>query len=380
MPKSPLLPESSLSDSVEDLADLLFSGLAERPMWNSFLKRIVQRLHADASAFVISSRGHAALDSAVVVPDGRENEPFNRLSGLEAFSGIDFDRPQMVAVREDGFPAGDYAVLRLQFDSDRSFWLICAVPASGVAALAADWREVMLALLPLLLRIAPLYLVIGEAERQRRIAEYVLETSGVGVILVDGAGAVITANVAARAIMAQTRVLDIHAGLLQARRQTDQKLLMQHVREKADQQSANDTQPGCYAAFALLRDDHHLPVTVMVRPGPPYGPVSAPLYRTATVILRDPARRLGLAGPDLEQLFGLSPAEAKLARLLADGLSMEETALQLGVSRNTVRSQLQAVFAKTGTNRQGDLVRLLLSSSAALAQRGGGPPLSTMQL
>ena len=47
-------------------------------------------------------------------------------------------------------------------------------------------------------------------------------------------------------------------------------------------------------------------------------------------------------------------------RVLAEGLA---------VSRNTVRSQLQAVFAKTGTNRQGDLVRLLLSSAATLAQR-----------
>ena len=155
-------------------------------------------------------------------------------------------------------------------------------------------------------------------------------------------------------------------------RQADQHTLQRHIREKAEQQTSRDVDRSCYAAFALLRDDHPLPVTVMVRPGPPYGPVSAPLQRTATVILRDPARRLRLAAADLEQLFSLSPAEARLAQLLADGLSMDEAAMQLGVSRNTVRSQLQAVFAKTGTNRQGDLVRLLLSSAATLAQRGGG--------
>lgn len=373
----PLLSGRPLPDDVEDLADLLFSGLAERPLWSSFLIRIARRLKADASAFVISSRGHKATDSAVLVPDGQEAEPFARLIELETFADVDFDRPQILVGRNENCPAGEHVVLRLRFDGDRSVWMICSTQASGAAMLVADWQEVLLALLPLLQRVVRLYLVIGESERQRRIAEYVLETSGVGVILVDSAGSVVTVNAAAEAIMAQTHVLHIHGGQLHAQRQTDQQLLLRHIREKSEQQSANDAVPGCYAAFALLRDDHPLPVTVMVRPGPPFGPVSAPLRRTATVILRDPARRLGLASPDLEQLFGLSPAEARLAQLLADGLSTEEAALQLGVSRNTVRSQLQAVFAKTGTNRQGDLVRLLLSSAATLTQRSGEVPSTT---
>ena len=97
-------------------------------------------------------------------------------------------------------------------------------------------------------------------------------------------------------------------------------------------------------------------------PGPPFGPVSAPLLRTATLVLRDPARRVHLASADCIDLFQMTPAEARLACLLADGASLDECAIQLGVSRNTARSQLQAVFAKTGTRRQGDLVRLLLTA------------------
>ena len=49
--------------------------------------------------------------------------------------------------------------------------------------------------------------------------------------------------------------------------------------------------------------------------------------------------------------------------------------MALGVSKHTIRSQLQAVFLKTGTNRQGELVRTLLNSAATLARspaRGGG--------
>lgn len=359
-------------EGVADLADLLFSGLAERPIWETFLIRIAQRLRAEGAAFLICGRRRVAGESAIVGPQGPHIAPFERLMELEAFIDLPFGRPQIVQVPDAMAGAAEYALLRMQLDGNRSIWLACAAPEQGSAGLAADWQAVLLALLPLLQRVVRIYLVIGASERRRKIAEHVLETSGVGVILVDSTGTVLTINAAAHAIMAHTRVLAIHDGKLHAMRQADQHTLQRHIREKAEQQTSHDADPACYAAFALLRDDHPLPVTVMVRPGPPYGPVSAPLQRTATVILRDPARRLRLAAPDLEQLFSLSPAEARLAQLLADGLSMDEAAVQLGVSRNTVRSQLQAVFAKTGTNRQGDLVRLLLSSAATLAQRGGG--------
>lgn len=371
VPDLPLVFTANQPDGVGELADLLFTGVAERPIWNTFLIRLAQRLAAPGAAFLIPGRRRVAGESAIIGPQGAQMTPFERLIDLEGLADLPPGRPQVIEATDAQGVTAQYVILRLQLVRGRSIWLACCAPDGDVTRLAADWQDVLQALLPLLQRIVRLYVVIGDSERPRKLAEHVLETSGVGVILVDSAGAVITINAAAHAIMARTRVLAIHDGRLHAMRQADQQLLQRHIREKAEQQSSYNTDPNCYAAFALLRDDHPLPVTVMVRPGPPFGPVSAPLLRTATVILRDPARRLRLAAADLEQLFGLSRAEARLAQLLADGLSMDEAAEHLGVSRNTVRSQLQAVFAKTGTNRQGDLVRLLLSSAATLTQRGG---------
>jgi DNA-binding CsgD family transcriptional regulator len=57
--------------------------------------------------------------------------------------------------------------------------------------------------------------------------------------------------------------------------------------------------------------------------------------------------------------FNLSPAEARLAAIIAEGCTPEEAAEQLGIARETARNQLKAVFAKTGTHRQGELVALL---------------------
>lgn len=58
-------------------------------------------------------------------------------------------------------------------------------------------------------------------------------------------------------------------------------------------------------------------------------------------------------------LFGLSPAEARLALGLVAGQKAEEYSRKAGVGIATVRSQLHSIFAKTHTGRQAALVALL---------------------
>jgi DNA-binding CsgD family transcriptional regulator len=73
----------------------------------------------------------------------------------------------------------------------------------------------------------------------------------------------------------------------------------------------------------------------------------------------------------ISRLYDLTPAEANLAMLLAEGLSLDEASGKLEISRNTARAHLRAIFAKTGVTRQSGLVRLLLRSVAPLAGNDG---------
>jgi DNA-binding CsgD family transcriptional regulator len=61
----------------------------------------------------------------------------------------------------------------------------------------------------------------------------------------------------------------------------------------------------------------------------------------------------------LARTFRLSPAEARLASLMATGVSVAQAAEQFGVSLDTIRTQMKAIYAKTGTRRQSELVSLL---------------------
>ena len=52
--------------------------------------------------------------------------------------------------------------------------------------------------------------------------------------------------------------------------------------------------------------------------------------------------------------------ESALAMALAQGSTLAEAAAALGISIHTARTHLKRVFRKTGTNRQAELVRLML--------------------
>jgi len=93
----------------------------------------------------------------------------------------------------------------------------------------------------------------------------------------------------------------------------------------------------------------------------------------AIVVLVDPDHRAVPPGDHLRLLFGLTQAEARLAVALAAGTALDECANALEISRETARTQLKRVFAKTGTQRQAELVALLaqLPAPSPAPRRGG---------
>lgn len=68
----------------------------------------------------------------------------------------------------------------------------------------------------------------------------------------------------------------------------------------------------------------------------------------------------------LMALYGLTPAQTRVALGIASGGTPRETAERMGISEETVRSHLKAIFMKTQSSRQSDLVRLVLSLGQAV--------------
>ena len=121
-----------------------------------------------------------------------------------------------------------------------------------------------------------------------------------------------------------------------------------------------------------------LPVSVVVLPyrTPAHAETVIEQGSRAIVLLYDPGRPHKDPPEILRELYRLSDAEARVCWRLASGEALEEIAAAEGSSRETVRSQLKRIFAKTGTNRQSELVRLILIGPALWAQVTAGfqPP------
>ncbi|HIJ83479.1 MAG: hypothetical protein HW380_3178 [Magnetococcales bacterium] len=82
----------------------------------------------------------------------------------------------------------------------------------------------------------------------------------------------------------------------------------------------------------------------------------------AVIFVTDP-RKPQEAPPDLlRRMFGLTRKEAEIVEQLVIGRSLQKAAEFLGMAENTARTHIKAVFSKTNTSQQADVVRLVLSS------------------
>ncbi len=78
------------------------------------------------------------------------------------------------------------------------------------------------------------------------------------------------------------------------------------------------------------------------------------------LVVRTPAAELKTPLGTAAQLFRLTHAETQVLAVLLEGRSLDEASELLGVSRTTVKSHLDAIFAKSGVRRQADLVRRVM--------------------
>jgi len=207
-----------------------------------------------------------------------------------------------------------------------------------------------------------------DAYRALQHAEYrALDHLAIGVILLDREARILFANAAARS-------LDGEGGPLRLRHKKVTHVLPLQSRRLDDLvQSALRATP--MAAISVPRPDNGQALTVVASSvrGQDVDRFANAHQKGAAALLFifDPANKAGIPGTWLMDAYGLTPAEARVALAVASGLSVPETASRLGLSPNTIKTQLRGVFAKSGAHGRTELARLIASIGVL---RAGGPP------
>jgi DNA-binding NarL/FixJ family response regulator len=70
----------------------------------------------------------------------------------------------------------------------------------------------------------------------------------------------------------------------------------------------------------------------------------------------------------MAKLYKLTPSELRVLAALSEVGGVPAVAEVVGISQATVKTHLQGLFAKTGTNRQTDLVKLAAAHASPLRQ------------
>lgn len=172
------------------------------------------------------------------------------------------------------------------------------------------------------------------------------------LILLDGGGGVRTMSNGAELLLRKTGAVSIQGSRLVTTCPAEQPLL-----DKAIAGALNTVAAGTRPQAIQLHPPQGRAWIVVIRPllssYGPFGQIRCELL----VEIHEGLPRIGPIDL-LQSLYDLTGREMQVIRLLADGHSVETLACCMDISLNTARTHLRAIFSKTGTTRQSELMQL----------------------
>ncbi len=205
---------------------------------------------------------------------------------------------------------------------------------------------------------------LHEANEIQKVASNVLDVIPMGVMVAGAAGNIIEANQRAQGILAASAELSIGKAGLEIDHH-GRRLRLRDLIAPDTSKTAKDRDDGV-RAFSIQRPSGQKPLSILIAPVDSGKEMRSPDEPAVIVFLGDPGHVVDIDQPRLCELYGLTRAEARVAALLANGYRLEETAESLGLVYETARKHLKHVFGKTGTDRQAELIRMLVTGPAVL--------------
>ncbi len=383
--------------------NLIYDTLDNRATWRS----VLECLHEAVGGRAIHMLAFDATHGALSYSDGADMAPQIDLEYIQKYQFVD---PRVGLLRtqwadewlhchehfDEAFVAGDpfyqefllphgaryLTACKLVENSEATVLLAC-LRHPGEGPMPPDALAFLDRLRPHLQRATRMGLAQFVYSAQALVGHALVDKLRQPVMLLTTGGEVVLANEAARCLLGSTslvQVLEKRLVLPQAYRRAflDQCAELEHGARTAAGAGADTdkafrslhmtSEPGAaqdvlYGFFTLLVPERTLG--------------SFGLRPLVMLFFYHPTSAQEIDSDLLTAAFGLSHAECRVASLLADGIPLKSIAETLGVQYDTVRKQLMSIYQKTATNRQPELVRLLMNLPASAVQRAlkadGGP-------
>jgi DNA-binding CsgD family transcriptional regulator len=204
-----------------------------------------------------------------------------------------------------------------------------------------------------------------QLQEEHDAAMEILDLLPIGVIVVDAKGKPLTRNRSAKNLLARHDGLTLRPDGLAATNGRHTAELRESIR-RAISDTPNGQECGCQV-LPLQKPTSEKPLGLLI----------TALRRTkgdhdsdpaAVIFVHDPEASYATSEGLLRKLYGLTRAEARLAVLLSKDMCLKSAAQNLSITIGTARGHLKHIFSKTGTNRQAELVRLIVGGLGRFCQ------------
>lgn len=370
-------------DQFSQLIEALYQGPLETIPWQKFLGLLRTQLQADGAVLILRHPSETDLGAIVTegFPElniGRDNVYSQNLYSMDPFVNLP---PGKVVTLEE--------TVATETLMKSEFYRLTLAPAGIFHLMGADIREreglkaslrisrgknktrfspqeknLCSILLPHLKQAIHLHAKINYIESERSLYASTVGQMSVASILLDENRQVLKTNAIAKQLLAEKDGICMREGCLYIDRSQDNTRFKTLVTEALSAQ--HQAQPALVQALPIERRNGRPALGLIVRPIPVNEWAEEQSTPTVAIFISDPEQKTEVSQQILAQLFSLTPAEARLAMLLANGLNLDDAVAQLDISRNTGRAHLRSIFSKTGVSQQTQLVSLILKSVASL--------------
>jgi DNA-binding CsgD family transcriptional regulator/PAS domain-containing protein len=359
----------------ERLIELIYAGLTDPAHWQTFLDGFRERLRAGHGMLLIAHVQHNSYSLAVTsgIRPGvydelmrwNDRDPWaQRIDWSTAFPGQfrasheicpDEILESTEMYREFLGPLDwHYGGGLLLAASPAQKALLSSLRSKELGPLNADEVAFHHRLSPHWVRAMAIHEERLRLRTEQAATRALLDSSPDALLLLSQTGEIRVANAAAHVLLEQNELIGAERGYVRARDPESHARLIQAIGRVGAPMGRGGPE-----SLVLANDDTTLWITIGRLTPPGDSPLSTDAP-AVVVTLTDPALRPRLVAEPLQRLYGLTPAEAHVALLLADGLAADEVALRTGVVLDTVRTHIKRILSKTRLNRQSELVALVL--------------------
>jgi DNA-binding CsgD family transcriptional regulator len=366
------------TEVILDLLGLVYDAAGDASYWPKFLQSLVRAIGASKGLLAIRDSKHTEFayacwcgwsdeDIRLYRERYAESDPWRTGTARspEGVVGTDLD----LCPREETEASLAFREFYAPRGAIHGIGAIILVTPTGQATLSilrdadagpfGEAEKAILRLLnPHLRRAALLHTELSSQRTQLATFTGHLDRYPHAFLLTDAAGRVLYANKAAREIAESRDGIAIEAGGISVGPAKQHTLFREALGSIASRRDAS------MRRMEISRPSRKQPYRLMLMPVQAGGwsPLGVSLPAVTVLIVDDESR----PGPDLaalRELFSLTPAEARVTALLAVGRSVEEIAAEASISVATVRTHIKRTLSKTATERQGELISLILRST-----------------